>query len=65
MPKKTLEAIEGVLRDYALGFPEAHEDHPWGHIAVKVKGKAAGSVLVRNPKGPAASGAFLCRSPLL
>ena len=40
MPKKTLESIEAVLRDYALGFPETHEDHPWGHIAVKVKGKA-------------------------
>ena len=23
-----------------MSFPEAHEDHPWGHIAVKVKGKA-------------------------
>ena len=40
MPKKTVEAIERELRDYAMGFPEAHEDRPWGHIAVKVKKKA-------------------------
>jgi predicted DNA-binding protein (MmcQ/YjbR family) len=40
MPKKTLESLEKDLRDFAMKFPEAHEDHPWGHIAVKVKGKA-------------------------
>jgi predicted DNA-binding protein (MmcQ/YjbR family) len=40
MPKKTLESLEAELRDYAMTYPEAHEDHPWGHIAVKVKGKA-------------------------
>lgn len=40
MAKKTIEAIERELRDYAMRFPEAHEDHPWGHIAVKVKKKA-------------------------
>ncbi|HEX7705873.1 MAG TPA: MmcQ/YjbR family DNA-binding protein [Thermoanaerobaculia bacterium] len=40
MPKKTLATLERDLRDYAMAFPEATEDHPWGHIAVKVKGKA-------------------------
>ena len=30
---------EEVLRQYALKFPEATEDHPWDHIAIKVKGK--------------------------
>lgn len=40
MPKKTLQTLERDLRDHAMGFPEATEDHPWGHIAVKVKGKA-------------------------
>ena len=40
MPKKTLESIELELRDYAMGFPEATEDHPWGHRAIKVKGKS-------------------------
>jgi predicted DNA-binding protein (MmcQ/YjbR family) len=39
MPKKTLESLELVLRDYALTFPEVTEDHPWGHRAMKVKGK--------------------------
>jgi predicted DNA-binding protein (MmcQ/YjbR family) len=28
------------LRKHGLGYPEAHEDHPWGHSALKVKGKA-------------------------
>lgn len=39
MPKKTLASLERELRDFALGYPESHEDHPWGHIAIKVKGK--------------------------
>lgn len=40
MPKKTLESMELELRDYAMTFPEATEDHPWGHRAIKVKGKS-------------------------
>lgn len=28
------------LRQYALAYPETHEDHPWGETAIKVKGKA-------------------------
>lgn len=41
MPKKkTLDALEKELRDHAMSYPEAHEDNPWGHIAVKVRGKA-------------------------
>lgn len=40
MPRpKPLAEAESILRDYALKFPEATEDHPWGHVAVKVKGK--------------------------
>jgi predicted DNA-binding protein (MmcQ/YjbR family) len=27
------------LRDYALGLPEAHEDHPWGESVAKVRKK--------------------------
>lgn len=38
--KETVKSIERQLRDYAMTFPEATEDHPWGHIAVKVRGKA-------------------------
>jgi predicted DNA-binding protein (MmcQ/YjbR family) len=40
MAKRNLAALERQLRDHAMQFPEATEDHPWGHIAVKVKGKA-------------------------
>jgi predicted DNA-binding protein (MmcQ/YjbR family) len=40
MAKKTLESLERELRDYAMGYPEATEDKPWGHSAIKVKGKA-------------------------
>ena len=31
---------EATLRDFALSYPEAHEDFPWGHRAIKVRGKA-------------------------
>jgi predicted DNA-binding protein (MmcQ/YjbR family) len=39
MPKKTLQSLERELRDFAMTYPEAHEDNPWGHSAIKVKGK--------------------------
>jgi predicted DNA-binding protein (MmcQ/YjbR family) len=42
---------ETALRDYALTFPEAHEDFPWGHRALKVKGKAF--LFLSNGKGGA------------
>lgn len=29
-----------ALREAALGYPEAYEEFPWGHRAIKVKGKA-------------------------
>ena len=28
-----------ALRAHGLGFPEAQEDFPWGHTALKVRGK--------------------------
>lgn len=28
-----------ALREFALAYPETHEDHPWGHSAIKVRGK--------------------------
>jgi predicted DNA-binding protein (MmcQ/YjbR family) len=31
---------ELALRDFSLGYPGAQEDFPWGHRAIKVKGKA-------------------------
>lgn len=36
-PKSRAEA---QLRSRALALPETHEDFPWGHRALKVKGKA-------------------------
>ena len=29
-----------TLRKFALGYPEAYEEMPWGHHAIKVKGKS-------------------------
>ena len=37
---KKLMALQDKLRLYALTFPESHEDHPWDHIAIKVRKKA-------------------------
>jgi predicted DNA-binding protein (MmcQ/YjbR family) len=34
------EKIEDALRKQALAYPETREDFPWGHRALKVKGKA-------------------------
>jgi hypothetical protein len=31
---------ERTVRDIALGYPESHEDFPWGHRAIKVRRKA-------------------------
>jgi predicted DNA-binding protein (MmcQ/YjbR family) len=41
MPKKksTLDDCEQTLRAMALDYPEAHEDHPWGECAFKVRKK--------------------------
>jgi predicted DNA-binding protein (MmcQ/YjbR family) len=42
-PKKTAAApraqAEAALRQAALAYPEAYEEFPWGHTAIKVKGK--------------------------
>lgn len=40
MAKSKGGAIESKVRDFALGFPEAYEEFPWGHSAIKVKKKA-------------------------
>lgn len=34
-----MSEIEAALRELALGYPESHEDHPWGECAFKVRGK--------------------------
>jgi predicted DNA-binding protein (MmcQ/YjbR family) len=35
---KTSDAAQ-TIRQAALAYPETREDHPWGEIAIKVKGK--------------------------
>jgi predicted DNA-binding protein (MmcQ/YjbR family) len=37
--KPGLKAAEAALRKFGLAFPETTEDFPWGHRALKVKGK--------------------------
>jgi predicted DNA-binding protein (MmcQ/YjbR family) len=37
---KPLNRNEAALRETALAYPETHEDFPWGHRAIKVRGKA-------------------------
>jgi predicted DNA-binding protein (MmcQ/YjbR family) len=37
--KATAESVESELREYAMRYPETHEDFPWGERAIKVKGK--------------------------
>src|SRR5262245_41386059 len=37
--RKTPQPPETVLRDFAMSFPDATEDFPWGERAIKVKGK--------------------------
>jgi predicted DNA-binding protein (MmcQ/YjbR family) len=40
MPRpKAFQRAEAALTAFALKYPGATEDHPWDHIAVKVKGK--------------------------
>jgi predicted DNA-binding protein (MmcQ/YjbR family) len=34
-----IESWFAELRSYGLAFPEAVEDFPWGHTALKVRGK--------------------------
>ena len=37
---KRLLAVQEKLRRHGLSLPEATEDHPWGHLALKVRKKA-------------------------
>jgi len=40
MPRgNPLGRAETALRKFALEYPEATEEYPWGHLAGKVKGK--------------------------
>jgi predicted DNA-binding protein (MmcQ/YjbR family) len=35
-----MKKAEDRLREFALAFPEVREEFPWGHSAMKVRGKA-------------------------
>lgn len=37
---RTLKEAESELRRVALGYPGTYEEFPWGHRAIKVKGRA-------------------------
>ena len=39
-PQPRLTKHGAALRKFALSLPDAHEDFPWGHVAVKVGKKA-------------------------
>ena len=39
MASDPIKKAERVLRKTALGYPETHEDHPWGSSAFKVRTK--------------------------
>jgi predicted DNA-binding protein (MmcQ/YjbR family) len=39
MAKAGGKKAELILRDYALRFPEAREEFPWGERVIKVRGK--------------------------
>ena len=45
-------SLEGTLRAWALAYPEAAEDFPWGERAIKVRGKA---FLFMRATGPTVS----------
>lgn len=38
-PSRPVKRVEGELLAFALGYPQAYEDHPWGERVVKVKNK--------------------------
>ena len=38
-PREQMTKSEKILREFAMGYPEVHEDFPWGHRALKVKKK--------------------------
>jgi len=51
---KHLAQAESALKKTALAYPESYEEFPWGHCAIKVKGKVF--LFLSNGKSP--DGAF-------
>lgn len=50
-PGSVARRRERELRELALEYPETHEDMPWGHSAIKVRGKQAFVFLGTSPEG--------------
>ncbi|HJZ93653.1 MAG TPA: MmcQ/YjbR family DNA-binding protein [Gemmataceae bacterium] len=48
-PRKPQARAEMALRDYAMTYPQATEDFPWDHRAIKVKGKMF--LILSGPEG--------------
>ena len=47
-PKPSLTKGGTALRKFALTLPDAHEDFPWGHVAVKIGKKAFVFIAAEN-----------------
>src|SRR5262245_34345574 len=47
----TVRRAESALRKHALSYPESKEEFPWGHTAIKVKGKAFLFMALEKEKG--------------
>jgi predicted DNA-binding protein (MmcQ/YjbR family) len=43
--------VRQTLREFALGLPEAYEDHPWGETVVKVNKKIFLFLGIEEPTG--------------
>src|SRR5439155_23775753 len=59
---KHLAHAESALRKVALAYPQAKEDFPWGHRAIKVKGKIF--LILSNGKNPDGSFSLSLKLPV-
>jgi len=59
-----LAAVKVALRQYALTFDGAHEDHPWGENVTKVHDKVFAFFGVDDDKSDGVMGVKLARSLL-
>lgn len=64
-PSPAARRLQDALRAHAFTYPETHEDHPWGEIALKVRGRvfvflgADGDEVSFSVKLPRSSGEVL------
>ena len=62
MPKLSVKQVEQKLIKFALTYPQAVLEHPWGHDAVKVKGKMF-ATFPQNARRCLGSGALAVEAP--